>query len=101
MKKNRPGVLLGVLCPPELSDDLMQIVFEETTTLGIRRQMVERISLPRACETIETVYGPIRVKVAKLSSGTRRTPEFEDCREAAEAHSVPVIEVIEAARRGR
>ena len=95
MKKNRPAIMLGVLCFPEKADELIKIIFEETTTLGVRRQMVERISLPRRVETVETLYGPIRLKVTHLPSGVdRRIPEYQDCRNAAKAHGVPLLEVI-------
>jgi uncharacterized protein (TIGR00299 family) protein len=98
MKKNRPGVLLSVLCTPAAEDEATRILFEETTTLGVRRSRVERVSLPRSIQTVETAYGPIRVKAASWEGGTRITPEFEDCRKAAEAHQVPLTEVMEAAR---
>jgi uncharacterized protein (TIGR00299 family) protein len=98
MKKNRPGVLLNVLCRPEYGDGLVRILFEETTTLGVRRNLVERVSLPRRIETVNTPYGPIRVKVAEWDGGTRLMPEYEDCRAAAEAHHVPLPVVMAAAR---
>jgi uncharacterized protein (TIGR00299 family) protein len=98
MKKNRPGVLLTMLCRPEYGDGLMRILFEETTTLGARRNLVERVSLPRRIETVNTPFGPIRVKVAEWDGGTRLMPEYEDCRMAAEAHHVPLTEVMAAAR---
>jgi uncharacterized protein (TIGR00299 family) protein len=100
MKKNRPGVLLSVLCKPEQVEAATLLLFEETTTLGVRRQTVERISLPRTFETVQTPYGPIRVKVATLPSGQRRMPEYEDCRRAAEAYHVPLAEVIAAVHAG-
>jgi uncharacterized protein (DUF111 family) len=100
MKKNRPGVLLRVLCKPEQVEAATLLLFEETTTLGVRRQTVERISLPRTFETVQTPYGPIRVKVATLPSGQRRMPEYEDCRRAAEAYHVPLAEVIAAVHAG-
>jgi uncharacterized protein (TIGR00299 family) protein len=98
MKKNRPGVLLNALCRPEYGDVLVQILFEETTTLGVRRNMVERVSLPRRMETVHTPFGPIRVKVAQWDDRTRSMPEYEDCRLAAEAHQVPLTVVMAAAR---
>ena len=101
MKKNRPGVLVSLLGYPEKADQLVRILFEETTTLGVRKQMIERICLPRSVETVETRYGAIRVKIAHLPSGVeRRTPEYEDCRRAAEAHRVSLMEVIAAVSRG-
>jgi len=98
MKKNRPAVLFSVLCRPELDETVMSILFEETTTLGVRRHTVERICLPRAFETVETLYGSIHIKVARWNGIEHRMPEFEDCRKAAEAYKVPLAEVMQAAK---
>jgi len=96
MKKNRPATSLSVLCTPDKSTPLSRIVFEETTTLGLRQHFVERISLPRTMETIVTPFGSIRVKIAYLPSGEiRRIPEYEDCRKAAEANGVALLTVFE------
>ena len=98
MKKNRPATMLSVLCRPTDVDQLEAILFRETSTLGVRRQSVERRCLERESETIETPYGPIRVKVAQLPDGTtKRAPEFEDCRRAAETHGVPLRVVYASA----
>ena len=99
MKKNRPAVLLSVLCRPELDETVMHILFEETTTLGVRRQTVERICLPRSFETVETPFGPIHIKVARWDGIEHRMPEYEDCRKAAETHKVPLAEVLQAAKQ--
>jgi uncharacterized protein (TIGR00299 family) protein len=98
MKKNRPAVLLSVLCRPELDETLMHILFEETTTLGVRRQTVERICLPRSFDTIETPYGLIHIKVACWDGIEHRMPEYEDCRKAAEKYNVPLADVMQAAK---
>jgi pyridinium-3,5-bisthiocarboxylic acid mononucleotide nickel chelatase len=98
MKKNRPGTLLSVLARPEHSEPLTQILFEETTSLGVRRQTVERVSVGRTLETVETPYGPVRVKVARWPGGSRCMPEYEDCRLAAQTHHVPLALVMAAAR---
>jgi len=98
MKKNRPATLLSVLCHPADVEQLETILFQETSTLGVRRQVVERHCLERKSETVETPYGPVRVKIAQLPGGmTKRAPEYEDCRRAAEAHGVPLRVVYEAA----
>ena len=99
MKKNRPGVLLSALARPEQSDALLQIILAETTTLGVRRQMVERVSVSRALETVATPYGPIRVKVAQWPGGQRAMPEYEDCRQAAQQHQAPLSAVMAAAQQ--
>ncbi len=98
MKKNRPATLLSVLCRPADVDGLEMIMFRETSTLGVRRQLVERRCLQRTSETVNTAFGPVRVKVARLPDGsTKRAPEFEDCKQAAESHNVPLRVVYNAA----
>jgi uncharacterized protein (TIGR00299 family) protein len=95
MKKNRPAILLCALSVPEKADEITRIFLEETTTIGVRRQLVERICLSRQFETVDTPYGPIRAKVVRLPSGAyRRVPEYEDCLQAAKSHGVPLLEII-------
>ena len=97
MKKNRPAALISVLSRPADTEALETILFRETSTLGVRRQPVERRCLERASETVDTPYGPVRVKVAHLPDGsTKRAPEYEDCKKAAQAHDVPLRVVYEA-----
>ncbi|HET9526967.1 MAG TPA: nickel pincer cofactor biosynthesis protein LarC [Pyrinomonadaceae bacterium] len=99
MKKNRPGVLLSVLCGPAEKEAVMKLLFTETTTLGIRSYEVERRALRRSVVQVETQYGPIFVKVAYLNgSVVNEMPEFEQCREAAIRANVPLKVVEEAAR---
>jgi uncharacterized protein (TIGR00299 family) protein len=98
MKKNRPAVLLSVVCRPDLSDSLIRILFEETTTLGVRRQTVERICMPRTFEIVETSFGPIHIKVARWNGVEHHMPEYEDCRKAAEANQVPLADIMQAVR---
>jgi uncharacterized protein (TIGR00299 family) protein len=98
MKKNRPATLISTLCRPPDVEKMEIILLRETSTLGIRRQWVERRCLERFSETAQTPYGPIRVKVARLPDGTtKRAPEYEDCRQAAETHRVALREVYAAA----
>jgi len=98
MKKNRPGILLRLLCQPAQLPALEGILFSETSTLGIRVQTVERRSLSRLIHTIETPFGPVRVKVAYLGAGQSKfAPEYEDCRKLAEQHHIPLREVYLAA----
>lgn len=99
MKKNRPGVLLSVLCGTTEKEAVMKLLFTETTTLGIRSYEVERRALRRSVVQVETQYGPIFVKVAYLNgSVVNEMPEFEQCREAAIRANVPLKVVEEAAR---
>jgi len=98
MKKNRPGTLITILCPQDKSIPLQQLIFRETTTLGIRIRQEQRITLPRTFTTITTPYGAIRIKTASLENKeVSATPEFEDCRAAAATHNVPVKQVIQSA----
>ncbi len=97
MKKNRPGVILSVLCRPEDTDRLRSLVFAETTTLGIRTLHVTRHALPRRSETVTTPYGPIWVKIARWGDTEKVAPEYEDCARAAQASGVPLRVVYEAA----
>jgi hypothetical protein len=98
MKKSRPAYLLCVLCEPANADRMEQILFRQTTTLGVRRRDCRRTKLIRRFETVETPYGPIRVKVGRRGqTDLSAAPEYEDCLAAARAHHVSLREVIQAA----
>jgi len=99
MKKNRPGVLLSILCRIAERPVLSELLFSETTTLGVRAYEVERQALERGMVTVETQYGPIDVKVAQLNGHViKEMPEYEQCRQAARAANVPLRLIEEAAR---
>ncbi len=99
MKKNRPGVLLTILCATEDREQMMNLVFRETTTLGLRFREETRNILRREFVTVATQFGPIKIKVAHDPSGAilNAAPEFEDCRAAAIQHQVAIREVQLAA----
>ncbi len=99
MKKNRPGVLLTLLCAPEDREKMCEIIFRETTTLGVRFHDEQREILRREHVAVETPFGSIRVKVARAQDGrvVNYSPEFEDCRAAAERCQVGLRQVQEAA----
>jgi uncharacterized protein (TIGR00299 family) protein len=102
MKKGRPGVLLGALCEEARRGAVTAALFAETTTLGVRRHAVERDVLGRRWETVETVHGPVRVKVAL--QGDREVgaqPEYDDCLARARERGVAVREVMAAALAAR
>jgi len=100
MKKGRPGVLLTVLSPPDLTEALVARIFRETPTLGIRVSNQQRFELERKVETVTTKFGEIPVKVSTDSDGRRRAhPEYEPCAAAARASGAPLSEVFEEARR--
>jgi uncharacterized protein (TIGR00299 family) protein len=101
MKKNRPAVVLSVICRPAEIADLEEILFCETTTLGIRRWPVTRHVLERRTQQVETAWGMIAGKRATLPNGTVRfSPEYEACRRVAVEKNLPLAEVYEAVRRG-
>ncbi len=98
MKKNRPAVQLTVLCPCHLIPQVEQVLFRETTTLGIRFWPVDRHILARRSHTVQTPYGPVQGKVSFLPDGEARfSPEFEACRQLAAEKSLPLRVVYEAA----
>jgi pyridinium-3,5-bisthiocarboxylic acid mononucleotide nickel chelatase len=98
MKKNRPGVLLTVLCPPHLLEKCESILFEETSTLGIRRDFQVRSVLERHHEQVETIYGTVRIKIASRNQAILNAqPEYEDCREIAQKAKQPLKKIQQAA----
>lgn len=95
MKKNRPGQLLTVLCKPADREKLSELVFHETTTLGIRRSTVRRRTLEREIVNVDTIYGPIKLKIARLNGRIlTATPEYEDCRTVAAEAGIPLKQVL-------
>ena len=99
MKKNRPGVLLSILCRAAERSALSELLFSETTTLGVRAYEVERRALERALVAVETQYGSIDVKVAQLNGHiVKAMPEYEQCRQAARDAKVPLRVVEDAVR---
>jgi uncharacterized protein (TIGR00299 family) protein len=101
MKKSRPGVLLSVICLPENADQLAAEMMKHTSTLGIRRQDMSRYVLNRRMETIETPYGPVRVKVASGMGTEKVKAEYDDLAALAEKHGVTLNAVREAAEAVR
>jgi len=100
MKKNRPGTLLTVLCKPEDASKLAQIIFTETTTLGVRRRDEVRQTLARRWENVQTQWGEVRIKIASMNGTvTNYAPEYEDCRRIAAEQHVPLKTVMQEATR--
>src|SRR5215472_4138783 len=98
MKKNRPGILLTVLCRPEEAERLKQLIFAETTTLGVRMREEKRATLARRHVSVNTKWGEIRMKVANLNGSiSNYSPEYEDCRRIAEQQRVPLKSVMQEA----
>jgi pyridinium-3,5-bisthiocarboxylic acid mononucleotide nickel chelatase len=98
MKKNRPGMLLTVLCQPEDSARLTKLIFSETTTLGVRHREENRQALQRKWVTVTTRWGEVRLKVASMNGTvTNYAPEYEDCRRIAAEQHVPLKTVMQEA----
>jgi uncharacterized protein (TIGR00299 family) protein len=100
MKKGRPGTGLTILARPADAGPLLDVLFRESTTLGVRRRLERRAVLARAIEVVETPLGACRVKVAVLPGGGRRpSPEFDDVRRLAVERGLPLAEVVEIVLR--
>ncbi|MFP4054229.1 MAG: nickel pincer cofactor biosynthesis protein LarC [Phycisphaerae bacterium] len=98
MKRSRPAWVLSALCEPAAVAGVEELLFRQTTTFGIRRRQCTRSKLLREMTTVETPFGPVRVKVGRRDGQTlTASPEFADCLAAAETHHVPVREVLAAA----
>jgi len=95
MKKGRPGQLVTLLAPPGAVERLVDLVFRETTTIGVRTYEAQRRTLEREVVAVETRLGTVRMKVSRLNGHVRNAaPEFEDCRKIAEARRVPLKSVL-------
>jgi uncharacterized protein (TIGR00299 family) protein len=98
MKKNRPGSLVTVLAQPEDAERLTDILFAESTTIGVRRREEQRQCLDRRWETVATPWGQVRMKIASRNGSVANfAPEYEDCRRIAAQHKVPLKRVMQEA----
>jgi uncharacterized protein (TIGR00299 family) protein len=94
MKKNRPGTLLTVIAPPDKRSQMADVIFRETTTIGLRHYDVERECLDREIVAVETPLGAVRFKIARRGGRiVNATPEFDDCAKLAAANNLSVKEV--------
>ena len=87
MKKNRPGTLLSVLCKPEDRAEIARLIFKHTTTIGVRESLLNRYTLDRATETVETAHGDVRRKTSSGYGVTREKIEYDDLAKIAKAFS--------------
>jgi len=94
MKKNRPGTLITILCYPKNMSKLIKILFDETTTLGVRYYEINRNIIKRDIKEINTDFGKLRIKIAKYDGIKKIIPEYEDCKKIAEKYKIPLIEVF-------
>jgi uncharacterized protein (DUF111 family) len=99
MKKGRTGVQLTVLCAPEKLQELREILFRETTTIGAHWRIETKMALKREFAEVQTEWGKVRIKVARLGTGeiANAAPEYEDCRKIAEEQRIPLKTVMQRA----
>jgi hypothetical protein len=100
MKKNRPGVLLTVLCAESEADEFTEMILRETSSFGVRRHTAERRKLAREFSSVKTSYGEVTIKLGKLDGRIiQAAPEFESCKKLARSAKVPLKAVYEKAIR--
>ncbi len=98
MKKGRSGIHLTVLCSPDRAPALERLILIETTTLGLRYREELKLKLERSFVSVATAWGAVQVKLGWLEGEVvNYAAEFEDCRRLAEAHSIPLKQVMQAA----
>ena len=99
LARSRPGVVLTALCPPSKIYEISTVLFQESSTIGLRWTEVQRATLPRELITLPTTYGPLTFKISRLEGEiVTIAPEFEEVRRIAQAKGVPVREVLDRAR---
>jgi len=95
MKKGRPGQLVTVLCAPQDTNRLVELIFAETTTIGVRLHQAQRRTLEREIVPVETPFGTVQIKVARMNGRVlNAAPEYEDCRRIAAERGVPLKQVF-------
>ena len=101
MKKSRTGVQLTVLCRPDLVPALRDLIFRETTTIGLHWRTENKIALAREFRKVPTPWGDVQIKIARWPSGkvANASPEYEDCRRIAAEHALPLKQVMQEAMR--
>jgi hypothetical protein len=97
MKKNRPATSIEVMVAPDMKDDILAILFTESTTIGVRSYLIRKHMLEREIRIIDTEFGPVQVKISRLSNQiVNLQPEYEDCVRIAETYHLPVKEVYQS-----
>ena len=100
MKKSRPGALLSIITDHDKIEDILSVIFSETTTIGIRMYHAERIKLQREVVIVATQYGDVRVKISKYKDQVKNiAPEYDDCKKIAAEKNIPLKNVYDAARK--
>jgi pyridinium-3,5-bisthiocarboxylic acid mononucleotide nickel chelatase len=98
MKKSRPAIKVSIICTQKDVQKLSKIIFEETTTIGIRILDASRLKLSRKIVKVKTKYGELSVKISESEGIRKITPEYGECRQIAKQKKVPLIDVISSAR---
>jgi uncharacterized protein (DUF111 family) len=99
MKRGRPGIVLTCLAPPAQLDEILDVLFQETTSLGVRVREVTRQILPRRFVSVKVRGGVVRIKIADVSkTAAKAAPEYLDCKRIAERTGRPLNDVMEEAR---
>ena len=93
MKKGRPGILLSVISPQQKTEDMLEVLFSQTSTLGVRILPTERRKLHRDLQEVRTTLGVVKVKAVTLNGKVRLIPEYEECRRIAEEQNLPLMEI--------
>jgi len=99
MKKMRPGVKLSVLCNEAVRNDLIQLILRETTSIGVRYYMTSRVTMERYSRRVKTKHGNVGIKVSSFGDIWKYSPEYEDCKAIAKKSGVPLLQVIDEAKR--
>jgi uncharacterized protein (DUF111 family) len=100
MKKSRPAVKLSVMCMPDAEERINEVLFRETSTIGIRKYLVDKTMLERKVETLLTGYGEVRVKsVFFQGAWFKSKPEYDDCIKIARDKGIPVSQVYREVER--
>ena len=98
MKKNRPGVLLSVLCAESDADKFTELILRETSSFGVRRYVSERRKLQREFKTVNTPFGQVAIKIGKLDGQVLQSaPEYESCKRLSDQTGTPMKAIYEAA----
>lgn len=98
MKKNRPGILLRVLCDPANCAEMEQIIFRETTAIGLRKQLIERVCLERTVSDVRLPVGPVAVKRSRWNGGVICSPEYESVKALSERSGIPFCDLYKQAQ---
>jgi uncharacterized protein (TIGR00299 family) protein len=99
MKKMRPGIKLSVLCSGAVRNDLILLILRETTSIGVRYYAASRVTMQRARRDVDTLHGKVRIKTSSFGEVEKSYPEYEDCKTIARRSGVPLLEVIDEAKR--